>query len=316
MIQRLLSQSSEPSFEIEVSDRVGAGLEHLRSGAVPDVILLDLLLPDSDPEKLDSFHRIHHAAPAVPIIIMTGMGDRAIASRAVRQGAQDFLVKGEVGSDVLLRSIRYAIQRQQAEEELRESEERYALAVRGANDGLWDWDLEADKIYFSPRWKAILGYGESELSSDPEEWLGRVHPDDLNRLQADLEAHIGQDDPHSPPFARHWENEHRIRHQDGSYYWVLSRGIAVRKSDGKAYRMAGSLTDISLRKNAEERLLHDALHDALTHLPNRTLFLDRLGVAMARAHRRSENSVCSSAVLFLDVDRFKHVNDRPGSSSR
>ena len=135
MIQRLLSQSSEPSFEIEVSDRVGAGLEHLRSGAVPDVILLDLLLPDSDPEKLDSFHRIHHAAPAVPIIIMTGMGDRAIASRAVRQGAQDFLVKGEVGSDVLLRSIRYAIQRQQAEEELRESEERYALAVRGANDG-------------------------------------------------------------------------------------------------------------------------------------------------------------------------------------
>ena len=312
MIQRLLSQSSEPSFEIEVSDRVGAGLEHLSSGAVPDVILLDLLLPDSNPEKLDSFYRIHHAAPAVPIIIMTGMGDRAIASRAVRQGAQDFLVKGEVGSDVLLRSIRYAIQRQQAEEELRESEERYALAVRGANDGLWDWDLEADKIYFSPRWKAILGYGESELSSDPEEWLGRVHPDDLNRLRADLEAHIGGDDSSSAPFARHWENEHRIRHQDGSYRWVLSRGIAVRNSDGKAYRMAGSLTDISLRKNAEERLLHDALHDALTHLPNRTLFLDRLGVAMARAHRQSEDSVGSSAVLFLDVDRFKHVNDSLG----
>ena len=76
--------------------------------------------------------------------------------------------------------------------------------------------------------------------------------------------------------------------------------------------MAGSLTDISLRKNAEERLLHDALHDALTHLPNRTLFLDRLGVAMARAHRQSENRVGCSAVLFLDVDRFKHVNDSLG----
>ncbi len=311
VIERLLSQSSQPSFEIEVSDRVGAGLEYLSSGVMPDVILLDLSLPDSDPERLDSLHRIHHAAPGIPIIIMTGMGDQAIATRAVRHGAQDFLVKGEVGSDVLLRSIRYAIERQQAEEELRESEERYALAVRGANDGLWDWDLEADKIYFSPRWKAVLGYGESELSSDPGEWLGRVHPNDLNRLRADLETHIGRNGSRAP-FAGHWENEHRIRHRDGSYRWILSRGIAVRKSDGKAYRMAGSLTDISLRKKAEERLLHDALHDALTRLPNRTLFLDRLGVAMARAHRQSDDSVSCSAVLFLDVDRFKHVNDSLG----
>ena len=172
VIERLLSQSSQPGLEIEVSDRVGAGLEFLSSGAMPDVILLDLSLPDSDPEKLDSLHRMQHAASGIPIIIMTGMGDQAIATRAVRHGAQDFLVKGAVGSDVLLRSIRYAIERQQAEEELRESEERSALAVRGANDGLWDWDFEADKIYFSPRWKAVLGYGESELSSDPGEWLG------------------------------------------------------------------------------------------------------------------------------------------------
>ena len=312
VIERLLSRSSQPSFEIDVSDRVGAALEHLSSGAVPDVILLDLSLPDSNPEKLDSFHRVHHAAPAIPIIILTGMRDQAMATRAVRRGAQDFLVKGEVGSDVLLRSIRYAIERQQAEEELRESEERYALAVRGANDGLWDWDLEADKIYFSPRWKAVLGYAEAELSSGPGEWLGRVHPDDLNRLRADLETHIGRNGSRSEPFARHWENEHRIRHRDGSYRWILSRGIAVRRPDGKAYRMAGSLTDISPRKKAEERLLHDALHDALTHLPNRALFLDRLGVAMARAHRTAEDGGDCSAVLFLDVDRFKHVNDSLG----
>ena len=140
---------------------------------------------------------------------------------------------------------------------------------------------------------------------------GRVHPNDLNRLRSDLETHIGGNGSRAP-FVRHWENEHRIRHRDGSYRWILSRGIAVRKSDGKAYRMAGSLTDISLRKKAEERLLHDTLHDALTRLPNRTLFLDRLGVAMARAHRQSGDSVSCSAVLFLDVDRFKHVNDSLG----
>ena len=312
VIERLLGQSSEPSFKIEVSHRVSAGLEHLRSGAIPDVILLDLSLPDSDPEKLDSFHRVHHAAPGVPIIIMTGVNDRAIASRAVRQGAQDFLIKGEVGVDVLLRSIRYATERQRAEEELRESEERYALAVRGANDGLWDWDLATDKIYYSPRWKAILGYGEGELSCEPSEWLDRVHPDDRNRLRSDLEDLIGPNGSPRTPFARHWQNEHRIRHKDGTFRWVLSRGIAVGKGTGKATRTAGSLTDISARKNAEERLLHDAMHDALTHLPNRTLFLDRLGVAMARAHRQPEDSVGCAAVLFLDVDRFKHVNDSLG----
>ena len=311
-IQRLLRKEKEPSFEIEVSDLVGAGLDYLSLGGVPDVILLDLSLPDSDPEKLDSFHRIHHAAPGVPIIIMTGVHDRKVASRAVRHGAQDFLVKAEVGADVLLRSIRYAIERQRAEEELRESEERYALAVQGANDGLWDWDLGTDRIYYSPRWKAILGYGEEELSSEPSEWLDRVHSDDQHRLRSDIEELIGPNGSPRTPSARHWQSEHRIRHKDGSFLWVLSRGTAVRNRDGKASRMAGSLTDISARKNAEERLLHDTMHDALTHLPNRILFLDRLGVAMARSRRKSEDSVGCSVVLFLDVDRFKHVNDSLG----
>ncbi len=312
VIERLLHESTRPRFEIQVSDRVGSGLEHLASGAVPDVILLDLSLPDSNPGELDSFHRIHSAAPGVPIIIMTGMNDQAMASTAVRHGAQDFLVKGEVGTDVLKRSIRYAMERQSAEEDLRESEERYALAVRGANDGLWDWDLVSDKIYFSPRWKAILGYAESELSTDPGEWLDRVHPSDVHRLRADLEAHVGRDGSEAPVFANHWENEHRIRRKDGSYRWVLIRGIAVRRGQGKAHRMAGSLTDISLRKNAQKRLLHDALHDALIQLPNRALFLDRLGVAVARMRRRPDKDAASCAVLFLDVDRFKHVNDSLG----
>ncbi len=234
VIERLLHESTRPRFEIQVSDRVGSGLEHLASGAVPDVILLDLSLPDSNPGELDSFHRIHSAAPGVPIIIMTGMNDQAMASTAVRHGAQDFLVKGEVGTDVLKRSIRYAMERQSAEEDLRESEERYALAVRGANDGLWDWDLVSDKIYFSPRWKAILGYAESELSTDPGEWLDRVHPSDVHRLRADLEAHVGRDGSEAPVFANHWENEHRIRRKDGSYRWVLIRGASSNRGQKRA----------------------------------------------------------------------------------
>ncbi len=315
VIERLLAMSERPRFEVSATASVAEGLEAIDSTGTPDVILLDLSLPDSDPDSLDSYHRVRAAASGVPILVMTGMRDQRLAARAVRLGAQDFLVKGDVGGEQLTRAILYAIERQEAEEELREREERYALAVRGANDGLWDWDLVRDRIFLSPRWKAILGYEESELTNRPAEWFERVHSDDVRRLKADIEAHLGREDQPASLFAAHFENEHRIRHRDGSYRWVLARGLAQRDRGNRAVRMAGSLTDVTLRKNAEERLLHDALHDALTQLPNRTLFLDRLGVALARTRRRRDEGSASSAVLFLDLDRFKHVNDSLGHLS-
>jgi len=192
--------------------------------------------------------------------------------------------------------------RKRAERALRESEERYALAAQGANDGLWDWDLRQKRIFFSARWKAQLGAKEDEIGDDPDEWLGRVHPDDGDRLQAELAAHL---EGRAPLL----EVEHRVRHFDGSWRWMLVRGAAVRDANGNAYRLAGSQTDITARKGAEEKLLHDALHDALTGLPNRTLFTDRLGQAMAFQQRRSDYRF---AVLLLDVDRFKTINESLG----
>ena len=193
-------------------------------------------------------------------------------------------------------------ERMRAEEELRASEERYALAAEGANDGLWDWDLRMDRVFYSPRWKAMLGGEEEDMSNSPEDWLHRIHPDDQLAFKARLEAHLRGDTPH-------FEHEHRILHRDGRYRWMLTRGLAVRDGEGKAYRMAGSQTDITERKVAEERLLFDAMHDTLTGLPNRALFMDRLGQAIARAQRREGYAF---AVLFLDLDRFKVVNDSLG----
>jgi diguanylate cyclase (GGDEF)-like protein/PAS domain S-box-containing protein len=192
--------------------------------------------------------------------------------------------------------------RKQFEEALRESQERFALAVQGANDGLWDWDLRTQQIYFSPRWKTMLGYTEPEIGNAPDEWFSRIHPDEADWISAQITAHLnGQ--------TQQLEIEHRMRHRNGSYQWVLTRGLAVRDRGGKAYRMAGSQTDITKRKQAEHQLLHHALHDSLTGLANRALFMDRLQQAIERSKRLGGHRF---AVLFMDLDRFKVLNDSLG----
>ena len=193
-------------------------------------------------------------------------------------------------------------ERKKIEASLRESEERYALAVRGANDGLWDWNLKTGQVYYSPRWKAMLGVDEEEVSSGSDEWFSRIHPDDFQRVKLDISSHY-------QGLTHHFESEHRMKHKNGSYRWMLSRGIAVWDTNGVAQRLVGSLTDIDDRKTAEQKLLHDAFHDTLTDLPNRSLFLDRLKQAVERTKRRPS---LIFAVLYLDLDRFKDVNDSLG----
>jgi diguanylate cyclase (GGDEF)-like protein/PAS domain S-box-containing protein len=208
-----------------------------------------------------------------------------------------------LGNEIGLLSVAIDITpRKRAETAVRRSEERYALAARGANDGLWDWNLDEGAIYFSPRFKEILGHPENEIGASPVEWSGRVHPDDRDPLSMAIVAHLeGMTD--------HFELEHRLRHRDGSWRWALARGLAVRDDDGRATRFAGSLTDITERKQLAEQAMHDAFHDSLTHLANRALFLDRLGRAVERAKRHEDHSF---AVLVVDLDRFNVVNDGLG----
>jgi len=186
---------------------------------------------------------------------------------------------------------------------LRESEERYALAVRGVNPGIWDWQVMTGEIYLSPRWKGMLGYEEHEIPDQLDQWLSRVHKEDRPGLQSAIDAHLKRAD------MDHFECEYRIQHKDETYLWVLNRAASLRDEEGRVFRMAGSQSDITQRKAAEDRLRHDAFHDTLTGLPNRALFFDRLGRALERSHRNKDYLF---AVLFLDLDGFKTINDSLG----
>jgi PAS domain S-box-containing protein len=170
-------------------------------------------------------------------------------------------------------------ERKLAEEELRRSRERFELAVQGSQDGLWDWDLTTDEVYYSPRYKAMLGYEDHEFPDRSEEWAKRVHPDDLGRVRGELRAHFKGRESLS------WV-EFRMRHKDGLYRWVRSRAFVLRDAAGRVYRMAGSHEDITDRKAAEEALAYERhlLGRLMDASPDKIYFKDREG-RYARVNR-------------------------------
>jgi diguanylate cyclase (GGDEF)-like protein/PAS domain S-box-containing protein len=187
-------------------------------------------------------------------------------------------------------------------ETAKKSEQRYALAAAGSNDGLWDWDIPADELYCSDRWKLMIGLAANSRVTCRDHWLQYVHEEDRQGLRTALDKHLESR-------TLQFEHEYRIRHASGDLRWVLCRGIAVRDESDHAVRMAGSQTDVTESRRAQETLTRAARHDSLTGLPNRTMFGELLRSAIRRAARTPESGY---AVLFIDLDGFKLVNDSLG----
>ena len=144
-----------------------------------------------------------------------------------------------------------AIKYRQTAEALRNSEERFALAVRGTDAGIFDWDLTTNRVYYSPRWKSMIGYEDDQVGHDLSEWQGRIHPDDQERALATVRDYLEGN-------AENYELQHRLRHKDGSYRCILARGAVFRDEAGTAFRMVGSHLDITQRRRMERTVRETA----------------------------------------------------------
>ncbi|HSF46912.1 MAG TPA: PAS domain-containing protein [Burkholderiales bacterium] len=199
-------------------------------------IVFEVLIARPLTHEIASASRIAAGVPAPPYGAELGSLSRALAAIEARLQSSEAALQAEIES------------RKTAQAERQELEQHYVLAVRGANDGLWEWNLKTGEALYSPRWKSMLGYTDREIGTDSDEWKNRMHPDDAAATMAALEAHL---DGREPRF----QAEHRLRHKDGHWIWVLARGTALRSAVGKPYRFVGLNTDISEIKRAQQTLV-------------------------------------------------------------
>jgi diguanylate cyclase (GGDEF)-like protein/PAS domain S-box-containing protein len=287
MLARRLARKG---YDVLVANGAHDLVESIKQDGV-DLVLLDIEMPEiTGLDALRILRKVYSAAE-LPVIMVTAKNQSEDIITALDLGANDYLTK-PIDFPVAVARISTQLAHKHAQEALKESEERYALAALGSNDGLWDWNIHENEVHFSARWKSMLGFQENEISNKPEEWFDRIHDADRARVKNEITAHQNGATPH-------FESEHRMLHHDGTFRWMLSRGLAIRDQSGKPLRMAGSQTDITQAK----------VSDPLTGLPNRLLFIDRLNRLIKYSKRRKNHCF---AVVFMDLDGFKMINDSMG----
>ena len=307
--------------------------------APPDLILLDIKMPDMDGYQVCQKLKASHLSRDIPVIFMSALDDVLDKVRAFDVGAVDYITKpfqveevlARVKSQLALQAAQKEIyklnaaleqriqqrtvqleaanqelqqevaERKQAEKLLLESEEKLESILNSLEQIVWSISATTGElIYLNPATHEVYGRSVSEFFARPNLWLEVVHPEDRYRVERFYQTLLEQSQK---------EVEYRILRLDGEVRWLNVRSHVIFDKEGIAMRVDGIVDDITHRKQVEEQLIHDALHDALTGLPNRTLFVERVEFALARAKQCKDYLF---AILFIDLDRFKLVNDSLG----
>jgi diguanylate cyclase (GGDEF)-like protein/PAS domain S-box-containing protein len=263
----------EISESIEVASLgPNPGLTAIREQA-STVILVGLgRLNDAALERLRGFARV------APAVVAVADGDPAargfLRDAAATAGAATLLLRSELTPALLAEAIEHARDRAILRADLAEYRDRFALAVEGADVGVWDWDLRSDHVFYSHRWAELLGLDPDKLLPTPETWLSRIHPDDRPLLDAALSEHL---EGRTPVL----QVEHRIRDGQGEWRWISVRGLAGRGANDKPWHMAGSMSDVTVQRTLQAGADDERRRDSVTGLPRRPVLVDRVEACLS-----------------------------------
>lgn len=243
LLTEYLDLAGVKADEINSTDRLKKVMDMAEQDISPDLIFLDLNLPDSN--GLETFLSVNGTYPYVPIVVLSGQSDTATALQAIQAGAQDYVLKGEFDEKSLLKTVRYSIERKRNQIKIEESNKRYEIVSKATNDPVWDWDMVNNKIIWNDK-VSIFGYPEN-LKKDYTWWAANIHPEDLDRINKKVEQYIVDDQ-------EHWTDKYRFRCADETYKYILDRRYILRDNNGEPSRMIGVLQDISEQVLLQQKL--------------------------------------------------------------
>ena len=288
-------------FACHEADNGIAALERFDQIA-PDIVLLDVVMPGMNGYALCSELRRRPTGAFVPILMLTGLDDPDSINRAYEVGATDFISK-PINWGILGHRIRYILRANQAFSDLEKNRESLENAQRIAHLGSWEWELPRDTVHWSDETYRILGIAPDAIAPSFSAFLHYVHPDDRDAVQESMRRLLQM---------REFVGQVvRIRRQDGGVRHAQLQGVRHLDSAGSITRLSGTIQDVTEIKEAEERIRHLAYYDAITGLPNRQFFIERLQQALVHAKRYQR----LLGLLSLDLDQFKRINDTLGHSA-
>ena len=300
LLREMLDEGGAHQAELTLAESIREAEQHLEERTF-DLVLLDLGLPDA--EGLEAVRWARAAAPRAPLVVLTGLDDESLAAQALQEGAQDYLIKGQIDTRSLLRALRYAIERKSMEEALFVVKERAQVTLNCIGDAVVCTDISGNITFLNFVAEKMTGWRWEEAAGLPMPKVFQIVDAETRETTPNpMEAAIGQNKTVHLPL-----NCILIR-RDGFETPIEDSVAPIHDREGKATGAVIVFRDVSAARAMAEQMIHSAQHDFLTGLPNRMLLNDRVSQAIASSARRAKKV----AVLFLDLDGFKHINDSLG----